>query len=60
MREKEEARCISKGCLRGEVMEDEGNEEGDALDEMRAGRPVLNTQSNTDNRRSNPASHLIG
>lgn len=36
MREKEGARCISEGCLRGEVMEEGGKEEGDALDEMRA------------------------
>ena len=49
MRE-EGAPCLSEGCLQGEVMEKEGNEEGDALDEMRAERPILNTRSNTDNR----------
>ena len=44
MREKEGAWCISEGCLQGEVTEEEGNEEGDALDKMRSGRLVLNTE----------------
>lgn len=55
----EGVRCVSEGCLRGEVMDEDGNEEGDAPDKMRAGRPVLNTQINTENGRSNPASHLL-
>lgn len=54
----EGVRCVSEGCLRGEVTEEDGNQEGDALDERRAGRPVLNTPISAKNGRSNPASRL--